>query len=191
MRRLAPAFALLPCASCMWIDPRASDIITRVGAPSVELAKDLDHEGVRAYSGGRYHDAALLFRESRRLGGPSIELWNEARCFERTSDLEHAAQVLEDFLSQSDLTPEDRAQAERELSLIQAKPSVITVTTAPPGAVLAIDGQPAGLSPTSLEVGAGAHVIAVRHPGYRAETQRVEARFGRGIVLELELVKEP
>jgi hypothetical protein len=189
---LARVVLLSVSASCMLVDPPASSaVVSRVSAPNLDLARDLDHEGVRAYSSGRYQDAAMLFREARRLGGPAIELWNEARCLERTNDLERAARVLEDFLAQPDLAPEDHAGADRELALIRAKPSVLTVSTIPPGAAVMIDGQIAGLSPASIDVPPGPHAVTLRRMGFREETQRLEARFGRALVVEIELVKQP
>src|ERR1700712_2107052 len=46
----------------------------------LERARVLDQQGVRAYKEERYNDAIRYFVEARKLGGPSSELWNIAKC---------------------------------------------------------------------------------------------------------------
>jgi hypothetical protein len=191
MRLIALALVALGCeASCILDQPAAAvNVASRANAPNLDVARDIDHEGARAYASGRYHDAIQYFREARRLGGPSLELWNEARCHERLDEYEYAAKVIDEYLEQQDLAPEDRAEAQRELAQIKARPSVVTVATAPPGAYVAVDGQGAGVSPVSFEVAAGAHTVLVRREGFQPQTHKLDARFGRAILVEIDLAK--
>ena len=65
--------------------------------------------------------------------------------------------AIDEYLSQRDLPPADRADAERELRAIASRSSMLTVTTVPPGAVVVIDGrQTVGPTPVTVDVGAGA-----------------------------------
>ena len=145
---------------------------------------------MRAFREARWGDAVRYFRASYRMGGPSSEVWNIVRCRERLDDAEGAATAIEQYLTLRDLSPQDRAEGERELSVIRSRASTLTVTTSPSGAVVILDGrQNLGPTPVSLEVGPGAHSVAVHHDGYVAETRPFEARFGRAIILTLDLVR--
>ena len=151
-------------------------------------ARELDREGVRGFLDGRYGDAIRYFRSAYRLGGPSSELWNLARARERIDDPEGAASAIEEYLAQRDLTPQDRAEAEREERALRVRPSLLTVVTNPPGAVVTVDKkQTAGPTPLSIEISAGPHTIAVRRQGYPVETRPLEARFGRAVIVSLDL----
>jgi hypothetical protein len=155
---------------------------------NLSSARGLDQEGVRAYQEGRYADAIRYFREAYRMGGPSSELWNIARSFERLDDPEQAVAVVEEYLGQRDLLPQDRADAEHELQALRARPSMLTVTTTPPGAIITVDGkQSAGPTPVTVELRPGAHTIAIRREGYRTETRPLDARLGRAIIVSLDL----
>jgi len=157
--------------------------------PTLEGARELDQQGVKAFAEGRYGDAVVLFRASRALGGPPSETWNVARCLERIDDAEGASRVIDEYLAASDLSPQDRTEAEREGRALKGRPSPLTVTTSPPGASVWVDGQAlGGPTPASFEVRPGTHALAVKRAGYSTESLSVEARFGRAIVVALDLV---
>jgi hypothetical protein len=156
--------------------------------PRVEAARELDQNGVRSFRAGRYTDAIAYFRAAYQLGGPSSELWNIVRCREGMDDAEGAATAIDDYLAAKDLLPSDRADAEREAQALRARGSTLTVTTTPSGASVSVDGRAvAGATPLSTELRAGQHTIAVRHDGYLPGTQAVEARFGRAVIVTLDL----
>jgi hypothetical protein len=185
---------LLFAAACL---PRNDDgsVETAHDAPthtvvrvSVDAARELDQQGVRSYRAGRYTDAIAYFRAAYQLGGPSSELWNIVRCREGMDDAEGAAAAINDYLSLSDLPAQDRADAAREAQALRTRPSMLTVTTAPPGASVSIDGKAlSGSTPLSAEVHAGSHTIAIQRAGYVPATQTVEARFGRAVIVTLDL----
>jgi hypothetical protein len=155
----------------------------------VAAARELDREGIRSYREGRYVDAIRYFRAAYRLGGPSSELWNIARTREKIDDLEGADSAIQEYLAKRDLSAQDRAEADREGRALRARASVLTVTTSPAGAVVVIDGkQTAGPTPVSVEVSAGRHTIAVRRDGHATEARPVEARFGRAVIVALDLL---
>jgi hypothetical protein len=158
------------------------------GKPSVESARELDQAGVRIFKDGRYADAIRYFRAAYRMGGPSSELWNIARCHERLDDPEGAVESIDEYLAQRDLSPADRAEAERESRALRTRPSMLTVTTSPAGATVTIDGKPvADTTPLTVEISAGAHTLALRRDGYAAESRPLEARFGRAVIVSLDL----
>jgi hypothetical protein len=157
---------------------------------AVDSARELDQAGVSSFRDGRFTDAVAYFRAAYRLGGPSSELWNVARSRERMDDLEGAADTIAEYLALKDLAPPDRAEAERELQALQARPSVVTVTTTPGGAAISLDGHPTtGSTPISVEVKPGTHALLVRRDGYSPESRTLQAKFGRALIVSLDLVR--
>jgi hypothetical protein len=193
--RLLAALVLLGTAACVDNDTHVytssdSDEIRVKVKPSLAAARELDQEGVRAFREGRYGDAVRYFAAAYRMGGPSSELWNMARARERMDQPEEAARAIEEYLGQRDLSAYDRADGERELHALHTRPSMVTVTTNPPGAVVTVDGkQTVGPTPVSVAVRAGPHTIAVHHEGYMTVTRPLEARFGRAVIVTLDLTK--
>src|SRR5579864_6028668 len=118
--------------------------------PDVNAARELDHEGVKSFAESRYSDALAYFRAARKLGGPVSEVWNIARCLERLDEPAAAARALDLYLSQRDLAPADREEAQRESQSIRTRGSALTVTTIPSGATVTVDGQ-AAIGPTRSE----------------------------------------
>src|ERR1700692_4672487 len=113
-RVLLTLVTLLAATSCALGGARGrSDDPEGKHSPSVESARELDQAGIRIFKEGRYADAIRYFRAAYRMGGPSSELWNVARCRERLDDAEGAALAIDEYLSQRDLSPGDRDAAER------------------------------------------------------------------------------
>ncbi len=143
---------------------------------------------MRSFRAGRFTDAVAYFRAAYQLGGPSSELWNIVRSLEGMDDLEEASSAIDNYLALGNLLPQDRADAQREAQALRSRPSTLTVTTTPSGASVSIDGKPApGATPFSTELRAGSHTIEVRQTGYSPVTQTVEARFGRAVIVTLDL----
>jgi hypothetical protein len=193
--RLA-VLALLATTACTPAAGPARDsandtTVARRGTPDLEAARELDQQGVRAFRDGRYADAIRYFHAAYRLGGPSSELWNVARSRERMDDPETAAGAIEQYLTQRDLSTEDRGEAQRELDTLRSRVSVLTVTTVPSGAVVVVDGkQTVGPTPVSVEVHAGPHSISVHHEGYATAVRPLQARFGRAVIVAVDLARE-
>jgi PEGA domain len=186
--------ALVTFASC--VPPQGAGDITQtapagsVGHPSVDAARELDQQGVRSFRAGRYTDAIAYFRAAFQRGGPSSELWNIVRCREGMDDAEGAAAGIDEYLAAKDLLPQDRAQATREAQALRSRPAVLTVMTSPPGASVSVDGKPEpGTTPLSTDLRAGSHTVAVQRGGYLPATQSVEARFGRAVIVTLDLAR--
>lgn len=189
---LIALLALTACATTPARSPR-DEKDEPAGAraePDLDGARELDQSGVRAFKEGRFADAIRFFRAAYRKGAPPSELWNIARCHERLDDAERAVHAIDEYLAQRDLPASDRADAERELRAIASRTSMLTVTTVPPGAVVVLDGrQTVGPTPLTVDVGAGSHSMTIRHDGYAAETRPFEARYGRAIIVSLDLAR--
>jgi hypothetical protein len=160
-------------------NPPASDDLPR--------ARALDQQGVRAFRDGRYNDAIRYFDEALKLGGPATELWNIARCHLKLDDPEAAADAFERFLAHKDLLPQDRAEARQQLEELKRRRSTVTIASSPTGAYVAVDGKRIGRTPTSIEVAAGAHTLALQREGFAPYIESVEAHFGRAVIVDARL----
>jgi PEGA domain len=191
--RLAPVIAFLGAVACAHpASPGDLDTASARGRdhPNLEAARAFDQSGVASFRDGHYADAIRYFRASYRMGGPSSELWNLARCRERLDDAEGAARAIDEYLAQRDLAPADRAEAERELRSLRARPSLLTVATSPAGAVATLDSrQVLGTTPVSAEVPPGSHTLSIRRDGYAAVTHPFEARYGHAVIVSLDLAQ--
>jgi hypothetical protein len=189
-RSIVRLLAIAPlAAACTPTGIRLRDDATAAKA-TVYAARALDQEGVRSFRDGRYADAVAYFQAAYKAGGPASELWNMARSRERMDDAEGAAENIDAYLAIKDLSAQDRAEALREALALRERPSVVTVVTEPPGATVAFDGKPvAGATPLSVDVRSGAHAMVVRRTGYTPETRTVEARFGRAVIVALDLLR--
>jgi hypothetical protein len=153
-------------------------------ADDLARARALDQQGVRAFREGHYNDAIRYFTEALKLGGPSSELWNIARCHVKLDEPEAASEALERYLARGDLSPDDRASARRELEELARRPSTVTVASSPTGAFVAVDGKRIGRTPASVDVPAGEHVVAVQREGSPPHLERVVARYGRAVIVD-------
>ncbi len=161
-------------------------------AQDLAAARELDQEGVRAFTDGRFRTAMEFFDAASKLGGPASELWNMAKCQQKLEDGEGAASTIERYLARKDLSVDDRAEANRELGEIRRRPSRVTVITEPAGATVVVDDKRQvvmGKSPTSFDLAPGDHTLRVELPGHSPTTKSITTNFGRPIIVELSLSK--
>ncbi|HEY0468049.1 MAG TPA: PEGA domain-containing protein [Polyangiaceae bacterium] len=125
------------------------------------LAKAKYAEGVEAYRGARYADAVRLFLEADAISPSAALSYNIARAYEKLAD---DAQTLRWYRNYLRLNPHAQNAIEvqgyvRSLSEALAKVGIqqLTVLTSPPGATIAIDGTPLGVSPLTVELRPGSH----------------------------------
>ncbi len=172
---------------------------SRAGAPptatpdedALDRARTLDREGARAYTEGHYSDAARLFEEAYRLGGPAFELWNVARCQLKLDRAEDAERTLERYLAIADLPKKDRAEAQAQLAELRARRSTLVLVTTPSGAKVKVDGKLVDdETPTSMEVSAGPHRVELARDGAPTVTRDITARLGRAVIVDVNLARE-
>lgn len=174
---------------------RLVGVLLLFAAPGVALAdpstldeaRALDQQGVRAYQEGRYKDAITYFTQARKLGAPVTEIWNVAKCHLKLDEPELAYEALSDYLSHDELTSDEREEAQKQRDALDRRTSPLTVTSTPTGARVLLDGKVVGATPLTLTVQPGAHEVRVEQTGYDAYARGETARFGRAIVLNAEL----
>lgn len=161
------------------------------GSEDIARARALDQQGAKAYQDGRYNDAIRYFEEAYRLGGPPFELWNVAKCHLHLDQPEQAAEMLEKYLATPDLPPDDRAEATQQLEELKKRPSTLTIASSPSGASVTIDGKPEpNKTPFSVNVPPGPHDVSLTHSNHVVYNKRVEAKYGRAIIIDASLAKE-
>ncbi len=154
----------------------------------LDEARVLDQEGVRAYKEGRYKDAIVYFEHALKLGGPSSELWNVAKCHLKLDEPEAAHEALDAYLQREDLTLEDREDANSTREALDGRTSPLTVTSTPTGARVFVDDKIAGAAPITLDVAPGVHQVRVEQDGYPSYLGKANAKFGRAIVIGADLM---
>lgn len=133
-------------------------------------AKARYEEGVEAYRAARYADAVRLFLEADALSPSTALSYNIARAYEKLAD---DAQTLRWYRNYLRLSPAAKNAAEvrgyvNALSAALAKQGIqqLTILTTPPGATVAIDGTPLGVSPLTVELRPGTHGAQVSRRGF-------------------------
>jgi hypothetical protein len=115
---------------------------------------------VKAYAECRFDDAIHYFEEAYPLGGPAFEIWNVAKCHLRLDQPEQAAASLERYLATPNLPKEEREGARWQLESPKKRPSRLTVSSTPIGALVTVDGKDVpGRTPVSVSVPPGSHTV--------------------------------
>lgn len=70
-------------------------------------------------------------------------------------------------------------------------PTLLQISTDPPGAELTLDGTALGRAPRSPTVSPGPHTLEARAPGHHPATQTLGARDGQTLAVHLHLAPEP
>ena len=175
-RSLRAPMVLALSASLAGISPRTARAAdppadaARVADERRSLAKAKYEEGVEAYRGARYADAVRLFLEADATLPSAALSYNIARAYEKLAD---DAQTLRWYRNYLRLSPQAANAAEvqgfvRGLSLALAKQGIqqLTVLTTPPGATVAIDGKPLGVTPLTVELRPGRHGVLLSRRGF-------------------------
>ncbi|MBA3392177.1 MAG: serine/threonine protein kinase [Deltaproteobacteria bacterium] len=97
----------------------------------------------------------------------------------RGRDTGAAAAILTDAATTSAVPPVDAAAT-----------GTLAVKSNPPGARITVDHAPAGVTPATLSLAAGAHLIRVEHPGYLAVDEAAEVRAGERATVMVRLPED-
>lgn len=120
---------------------------------------------------------------------PSV-LFNIATNYQRLGDNRTAADYFQRYLDES---PDagDRAQVDKLLKKLAAKPSRVNVVGRPAGARVIIDGERRGAAPLELQLPAGEHTFALDADGRRSQPQTVTLSYGDAVTVRLDLQVRP
>lgn len=139
-------------------------------AKARQLAKSKYQQGVEAYRAEHYADAVRSFLEADAISPSAALSYNIARAYEKLGD---DAQTLRWYRNYLRLNPQAPNAAEvqgyvRVLSAAVAKKGIqqVSVLSDPPGATVAIDGNPLGVTPLTVELPPGSHTALLSLRGY-------------------------
>lgn len=200
---------------------RAARVLTRLGGPALGFAAALpcllpqlalaqgaaeaDSPAKAAYRAGVEHfkqrqfaDAIREFNKAYRLDPNPVLVFNMARAFEELKEYASAIEYYKKYLEMAPDAP-DRAKVEdslRALEILQKAAAsetkvVLTVTSAPDGAKVFVDGREVGLTPLKAEVPPGHRFLAVEAPGYTRHSSELDVNAATPPTAHVVLVPAP
>jgi hypothetical protein len=160
-------------------------------------AKTRYEQGVDAYKKNRFKDAIDLFLEADHLAPSAPLSFNIARAYEKIGDDTGSLRWYRDYLRR-DPNAKNAADVKKivgdlQTSLGKKGVQQITVLSSPPGATVAIDGRPVGVTPFTGEFPPGQHQVDFSLRGYSDTQQQVDlsANEARDVMVRLERSNEP
>lgn len=153
-------------------------------------ARELYAEGQKAFRAGEFAKAQRAFEDAYRAVPNPVVLLSIAESQVRTEDYAGALASLRQYLSEKPGAA-DRAQVEAQIANLEAKPGFVSLESAPPGAMIWVDGENTGyLTPNELSLRAGPHTIALTLDGFERFEQPVEVEIGSRQRLSITLTPE-
>jgi tetratricopeptide (TPR) repeat protein len=160
---------------------------------AVERGKKMSRAAVDLARSGSYIEAIDLFEKAYRLTGDSMILYNIGQVAARMGDLPKARETLERFLKE-EKEPEALERGRKALADVMARwPGWLRVTSPTDGALVEIDGKPAGKTPLEkpIELSPGKHVLKVISPGKHPFERQLEVAASEAIEIAAALEDEP
>ncbi|MCC6525329.1 MAG: PEGA domain-containing protein [Polyangiaceae bacterium] len=136
-----------------------------------EVARRKYADGEKAFDQKRYRDAVELFLDADRIIADPAFAFNLSETYHALNDSPRALRWAREYLKRAPDAP-DRADMEarvatEEQALKKQGVQQITITSSPPGAVIAVDGRGRGPSPWTGELSPGTHILDMKLQGYR------------------------
>jgi len=135
-----------------------------------ELAKAKYEEGVKEYRAEHYADAVRSFLEADAILPSVVLSYNIARAYNKLAD---DAQTLRWYRNYLRLSPQAENASEvrqyvQSLAEALSKKGIqqLTVLSSPSGATVAVDGNPLGVTPLTVELAPGAHTAQLSLRGF-------------------------
>jgi hypothetical protein len=159
---------------------------------SRERAKSLYEAGLVAYRAGRFSDAIDKLLEADRIMPHAAFSYNIALVYEAMKDSRSALRWLRSHVRQSgneavaETTFAKVRKFEKELQAQGLQQ--VTVVSNVAGATVWIDGHALGMTPFTLEIVPGSHLVSVAKEGYEPVQKAFELRADRSMDVEVALV---
>lgn len=151
---------------------------------------ELYRQGTALYEAGKYREAIAYFKRSLAIYRHKNTLYALGEAYRRLGMLRRSHYYYQRYAAM--LHDHERAVFEKKIERMLAEAlSEVSITTEPPGATVAVDGEIRGSTPPTgalkLTLRAGAHAIEVRLDGHRAASRAVNAEFGEPMGIHLRL----
>jgi hypothetical protein len=155
----------------------------------VTQAERLFREASDFYRAGRFEEALRQYEQAQQLAPHPANLFNMARCYENLGDPRNALGRYREALAET-RDDAERADIERRIANILARPVRVFVATSPPRATVQVDAreQPENqVTPTSVLLTPGPHVLVLRAQGHVPTAHRVVVQVGQEQPVAVEL----
>lgn len=150
-----------------------------------EEARKAFAEGQTADKAEDWQSAIEHYLHAYELVPHHFALYNVARDYERLGQLREASTWYVRYVEVAPASS-DRDKVQKLLVELKVRPAKLTVTSAPIGARLTIDGQHVGVTPYAAQIRGGGHRVAVELDGQRDERD-VALEYGEPQTVELTL----
>ncbi len=162
-------------------------------AQSLEEARKVYEEAVKAYEERRYEDAVELFKQANQLKPNAAFSFNIGIAYQDMGDNPMALRHYRDYLRRAPDAPDrlDVLSRIRRLEGLLQKQGVqqVSVVTKPSAATVTIDGNPVGLSPWTGELPPGNHEVVVKLAGYEMVQRDFDLPAERAVDVSVTLVE--
>jgi PEGA domain len=167
---------------CVWI------LVALASAAHADDRDDARHEfaaGQAADKARDWQNAIEHYLRAYDLAPHPFALYNVAADYEQLGQLREAARYYAQYIANA-RDVNDRVRVERLVGDLRVRPAKLSVKSTPSGARVAIDGQPAGVTPFTGAIGGGRHRITVESDADRQDKQ-VTVEFAEPVDVELAL----
>ncbi len=192
----AKIFAMALAAAVVGIASAAPE--PAVADESKKTKREADRHfktGVKLFDEEKYSEALAEFEQAYALKPHPLVLYNLATAHRALSQYDQAVDFYNRFLSEgADAVDKKRLKrAKKELKQLLALVARLTVTTAPDGATVSIDGREIGTSPLdeALVVGPGDHVVSAALEGHQPAERTLRVASGDALDVALTLAETP
>ncbi|MFO0713220.1 MAG: PEGA domain-containing protein [Sandaracinus sp.] len=171
-----------------WLAPMA--LCATACAQDAVRARFFDDAARAAYGRGDYESALADFFEVARVAPTQGTLYNIAICADLTHRDALAYESLERYLAGPAEDEARSAEARTRLAAIAARVARVEVTSQPTGATIWVDRRELGaygVTPRTLVLSPGRHVVTLTHPRAGDASVEVEAALGAPGAVSLRL----
>jgi hypothetical protein len=150
--------------------------------------------GVKLYQEDDFRAALIEFNRAYELAPNWAVLYNLGQSHYQLREYPDALRTLEKYVQEGGdaITPERRAQVDREIGELRGRVARVTAASNVDGADVALDGAPLGKTPFAepVVVGEGRHQLTISKPGYLPATKVVDIAGSDNLTIRLDLTPE-
>lgn len=194
----AAVFFLVVVFSCLFATNARAQSAAPAATTAVPLAVDAKEEarshfdlGLLHFDHGEWSAALAEFLRARELYPTRSATKNAALCLHKEKRFDEALDMFEALeRDYPDLSPSDRALADREIAELQPSVGALAIEGAEPGASVSVDGRTRGTFPLAapLRLSVGPHVVRVFKDGFVPFEQRLDVASGAPSTLQAHLL---
>lgn len=168
--RIAASVALI--AGLLSVPARAQQRAADAAPADAQKLRTHVDNAERAYSEGRYADAAQSFLAADAMQPtPALQL-ALGKTYEQLNDPSHALASYREYFARAPRAP-DRAQVQARVAVLAAQLAEkgvqqISVSSVPAGATVVIDSKPLGTTPIYVDLSPGPHHLEFHRQGYES-----------------------